>query len=638
MKVVLIASVVLLCLSFVSMNDAKILKMVVNVIQSFNKPCHVVANLCWGSFEKKQLMDGLGSVDNPKTVKFVQNMDLDHFVLREKTVFLVDLSCPSVTSFFNKANSSRIFNKPYRWLIVGSSVDEGFPSELDNLQILPDSEVYLSQSNGNDSFIINLIYKIKLGRDWISEYYGTWTNNGVIKSRISETSVAMRRKNLAQETIVTSMVVTDDSTITDLFELRYPLIDSVSKSLTQQLMPLYYFMNATARVIHSDTWGYFVNGSWSGMLGDMVEGRAELAGTLLFITEQRIEVQEFLTYPSSFPVRFIFHEPPLSYQNNLYLLPFNTSVWYCCGSFVVVMIVVLLINAQWEAKKLKKESANTVLFPSVSEVTVFVVSAITQQGSTVELKGSLGRVVIFILFLAFLFLYTAYSASIVVLLQSSSNQIRTLSDLLQSKLEIGAEDTPYNRFWFAAAKDPVRKAIYEKKLAPKGSIPKFYGMVEGIKMMQNKPFAFHANLGVGYQIIQQYFQEHEKCGFQEITFLQDSTPWSSCYKLSPYKEIFKIGQIRIQEHGIANRINHLIFAKRPVCSVRGGRFVSVSIVDCYPSMLVLLYGLVLAVMILFVEILYDKRCSARKRVSASIVSSSRDTVSSSGLSSVSIDF
>ncbi|XP_073944619.1 ionotropic receptor 75a-like [Choristoneura fumiferana] len=226
----------------------------------------------------------------------------------------------------------------------------------------------------------------------------------------------------------------------------------------------------------------------------------------------------------------------------------------------------------------------------------------------VELTGTLGRVVIFILFLAFLFLYTAYSASIVVLLQSSSNQIRTLSDLLQSKLELGVEDTPYNRFWFF---DPIRKAIYEKKIAPKGSTPRFYSMDEGIKLLQNKPFAFNTNLGVGYRFMEKYFHEHEKCGLQEIAFIQDGSAWSSCYKLSPYKEIFKVGLLRIQEHGLATRVNHLIYVKKPVCAVRGGRFVSVSIVDFYPSLLVLLYGLVLAVVLLGMEILYHRKYGSK---------------------------
>lgn len=38
------------------------------------------------------------------------------------------------------------------------------------------------------------------------------------------------------------------------------------------------------------------------------------------------------------------------------------------------------------------------------------------------------------------------------------------------------------------------------------------------------------------------FQEHEKCGLQEIGFLQVPDPWISVQKNTSYKEMFKIGQ------------------------------------------------------------------------------------------------
>lgn len=37
------------------------------------------------------------------------------------------------------------------------------------------------------------------------------------------------------------------------------------------------------------------------------------------------------------------------------------------------------------------------------------------------------------------------------------------------------------------------------------------------------------------------FQEHEKCGLQEIGFLQVPDPWLSVQKNTSYKEMFKIG-------------------------------------------------------------------------------------------------
>lgn len=65
-----------------------------------------------------------------------------------------------------------------------------------------------------------------------------------------------------------------------------------------------------------------------------------------------------------------------------------------------------------------------------------------------------------------LFIYTSYTANIVALLQSSSNAINSLEDLLKSSMSFGAEDTPYHRFWFPAQTEATRKAIYQTRIAP----------------------------------------------------------------------------------------------------------------------------------------------------------------------------
>ncbi|XP_063389240.1 ionotropic receptor 75a-like isoform X2 [Cydia fagiglandana] len=478
------------------------------------------------------------------------------------------------------------------------------------MHMLPDSEVYVMQLI-NNSYSINLMYKIKPNREWIIENYGNWsTENGLTISSHAKEALAVRRRDLARASIATSMVITDNSSFADLEVLQYKQIDPVTKSGYHQLTPLYEFMNASREFILTDQWGYRANGTWYGMVGHLADGTAEIAGAVLFITEERMQHVEYMSHPMASSVKFLFREPPLSYQNNLYLLPFQASVWYCIASFVMVLIVAMYVSAYWEAKKVKdkhKGDDTAVLVPTISDVTIFVMCAISQQGSTVELKGMLGRLMILILFLVFLFLYTAYSASIVVLLQSSSNQIRTLTDLLNSKLELGVEDTPYNRYWFMNEKEPIRRAIYEKKIAPSGSKPKFFDLTEGVLQLQKKPFALNCNLGVAYKVMEKYFYEHEKCGLQEISYLQDDNPWQAVRRGSPYREIFKIGLLRNEEFGLNDRTNRIIYSKKPVCSVRGGSFVSVSLVDCYPILLLLLYGMILGVLLLLVEIFHHRK-------------------------------
>ena len=69
--------------------------------------------------------------------------------------------------------------------------------------------------------------------------------------------------------------------------------------------------------------------------------------------------------------------------------------------------------------------------------------------------------------------------------------------------------------------------------------------------------------------------------------------------------------MRIQEHGLTDRANRLIYAKKPVCSVMGGSFESVTMVDFYPVCLLLLYGMILAFFFLGVEIL-THRCQQKR--------------------------
>ena len=54
--------------------------------------------------------------------------------------------------------------------------------------------------------------------------------------------------------------------------------------------------------------------------------------------------------------------------------------------------------------------------------------------------------------LAALNLYAAYAANIVALLQSTTNSIRTLKDLLDSPLSLGAHDTVFNHYYFGSFK------------------------------------------------------------------------------------------------------------------------------------------------------------------------------------------
>lgn len=97
-------------------------------------------------------------------------------------------------------------------------------------------------------------------------------------------------------------------------------------------------------------------------------------------------------------------------------------------------------------------------------------------------------------------MYTSYTANIVSLLQATTKSIRTLEDLYHSKLEYGVEDTPYNHWYFPNTVGAIRKAIYEKKIAPPNKKAKYVNATYGMKRLREV-----CNYGYHLKLVKPYF-------------------------------------------------------------------------------------------------------------------------------------
>lgn len=146
----------------------------------------------------------------------------------------------------------------------------------------------------------------------------------------------------------------------------------------------------------------------------------------------------------------------------------------------------------------------------------------------------------FVFSISLIFIYTSYAASIVALLQSTSHNIRTLSDLLNSDIELGVEDTPYARPYFRNENETIRQQITRKKIEPPNQPARYYNMSYGIQRLRSEFFAFHTEEGIGYKHIQRTFLESEKCGLMMIDYLRIGYPYYAIPKNTAYREMVKI--------------------------------------------------------------------------------------------------
>ncbi|KAJ8728086.1 hypothetical protein PYW08_016471 [Mythimna loreyi] len=384
------------------------------------------------------------------------------------------------------------FRAPFRWILFGDSVnnyDEIVPEAVTNIDLLIDSEVLVIKSV-DDTVELHFIYKISPNNTWNTEYYGTWdTKNRFQKSPRFLEPTSLRRLDIDGYEISICYVLTNNKSVEHLSDGLDDHIDTITKVNFPTTNHLLDFLNAKRKYVFADTWGYRVNGTWNGLTGYLHRGEVEIGGSPMFFTMERISIIDYIASPTPTRSKFVFQQPKLSYENNLFLLPFDTTVWYSTVALIFIIYLVLLLVTKWEWKKTshliesRKKDAG-VLRANGVDIIVLIFGAACQQGSPSELKGSLGRVVMLVLFLTLMFLYTSYSANIVALLQSSSSHIKTLEDLLHSRIKFGVHDTVFNRYYFSTATEPVRKAIYEKKVAPPGTTPRFMTMDEGVIQMQ----------------------------------------------------------------------------------------------------------------------------------------------------------
>lgn len=176
------------------------------------------------------------------------------------------------------------------------------------------------------------------------------------------------------------------------------------------------------------------------------------SGNSVFVTLDRLDVVDFIASTSSTNIKFIFKAPPLSYVTNIFTLPFDKQVWYCSYVILILIFGILYLIVWWEwhdpifIKTI--EDTDDILRPKMFDIIMAEIGSVTQQGSDKEPKSLAGRIGTILTLLVLMFLYTSYSANIVALLQSTDENIRSLEDLLNSRIGIGVEDIVYSYYYF----------------------------------------------------------------------------------------------------------------------------------------------------------------------------------------------
>lgn len=140
-------------------------------------------------------------------------------------------------------------------------------------------------------------------------------------------------------------------------------------------------------------------------------------------------------------ILLIFRHPKSTYLRNIFLEPFEKTVWLLVG-LTLIVIAVLIFSIHLCLKDDNSLEGFSFSF-------VFAVGIFCLQGFHDNIRGfSTKTVITMSLFLSFI-LFQFYSAFIVSsLLTEPTKTIKTVSDFTKSDLKGGSEDLQYNRDYF----------------------------------------------------------------------------------------------------------------------------------------------------------------------------------------------
>ncbi|XP_026739978.1 glutamate receptor 1-like [Trichoplusia ni] len=606
--------------------------MVMSFVTLESKPTTLLMPFtCWNQYTLKSLARSVSTVGAGIATSLQYNRT--QFGI-QYVLIIADLSCPGTDRFLASINKYGFFKAPYRWLLLGYEEDM---TVLNTIDILVDSDLVVTQKINEEEYEFLEAYKISENSEVIFTKRLKWrpqkqknadfslavldnektfpkisvNQYGVIEDHRTSLVISARRRDLRGHVLTMANVITDSNETRKHMNDRLNLHqDSITKMSYAVVKICFHMLNATERLIFTHTWGYKdKNGQWQGIVDHLLKKEADL-GTLTIFTQERMMAVDYIAMVGSTAVRFVFREPPLSYISNIFTLPFSGAVWLAIFICILGCSIFLYIASKWEATMGMHPLQ---LDGSWADVLILIIGAVLQQGCTLEPRYGAGRCVTLIMFLALTILYAAYSANIVVLLRAPSSSVRSLPDLLNSPLKLGASDFEYNRYFFKKLNDPIRKSIYEKKIAPKGKKPNFYSMKDGVDRIRKGLFAFHMELNPGYRLIQETYQEDEKCDLVEIDYINEIDPWVPGQKRSPFKDLFKINFLKIRESGVQATVHQRLTVARPRCSGHVSTFSSVGITDMYPAMLMTLYGMLLAPAVLLMEIMYKRLITVRQK-------------------------
>ena len=352
------------------------------------------------------------------------------------------------------------------------------------------------------------------------------------------------------------------------------------------------------------------NGSWNGMIGEILADRADLAIADLTINAQREQVVDFSMPFLDLGISILFVSAP-SKSINLFsfMTPLSVEVWLLMlvgGISVSVSLYLISRMTPFETAELEESEGQSPFF-SLRHCFWFSVSSWVQQGCDFQPHAISTRTIASAWWFFTLIMISSYTANLAAFLtiERMDSPISSVKDLAKSDLKYGSVESGSTLSFFRDSPSPLYKKMYNKMSGWTDSLVQSNS--QGIEKVQKEKggYAFFM------ESVSIEYQTERNCKLTKVGENLDSKSYGVAMKKgSSLRSHITSAIIRLRQDGVLDRLKVKWWREERgggACAEEepaGGGVSRLTLQNLGGIFLVLLLGLILGGLVAVLEVLW----------------------------------
>ncbi|XP_071786751.1 glutamate receptor 4-like [Asterias amurensis] len=387
-------------------------------------------------------------------------------------------------------------------------------------------------------------------------------------------------------------------------------------------------------LVHDKAYGIPINGTWNGMVGELVDGKADLAVAPLTITSDRERVIDFTKPFMSLGISIMIKKPQTTKPDVFsFMHPLSYEIWMCivlayAGVSVVLFLVSRFSPKEWypiEYTRVPTDEApsgtnqlndKTTNDFGITNSLWFSFGALMQQGCDISPRSLSGRIVGGVWWFFTLIIISSYTANLAAFLtvERMVTNIKSAQDLVQSKdVSYGMLGEGSTLEFFKQSKIPLYMDMWTYMNNSERSVLMTSNEqgAERVRHMNGK-FAFLIE-----STINEYFSQQKPCDTMKVGQNLDSKSYGIgvSRNLTKFSDDLTLAILQLREEGVLDALQKRWWFDKGECHEANSDASSnaLSLSNVAGVFYILVGGLSMALFSAIIEFYWKSRSQSRKQ-------------------------